>query len=297
MTTPIPAFSLYGESLHDRFPDGLHIETIPARSQGHNWRIRTHRHHDLHQFFWIEAGGGCAQIEGMNYDLSSQCAIIIPPFTIHSFTFEPETTGFVASLPTATLDRVFVDDVALRTSLEHPAVLATQPLDHDWGGCVDMVMKRADDEFRGHEVGRRTALLAHATLISLCFVRLMSEEANASTQATKDNRAILVRRYLKQIEARFQTQRPLSAYAQELGVSTSHLSRVCRDVLGYSALTLLHNRILLEAKRKLAYTSLTVSEVAFALGFSDPAYFSRFFAAKMGKSPSVWRASVSDNTS
>lgn len=293
MNTSIPAFSLYGESLYDRFPDALHIETIPARSQGHNWQIRTHRHHDLQQFFWIESGGGCAQIEGTNYELSSRCAIIVPPLAIHSFTFEPETTGFVASMPVTTLERVFVDDVALRTSLEHHAVLATQPLGQDWIGCVDMVMKRADDEFHGHEVGRRTALLAHATLIGLCFVRLMSE-VNASTQATKDNRAILVRRYLKQVDARFQTQLPLSSYAQELGVSVSHLSRVCRDVLGYSALTLLHDRILLEARRKLAYTSLTVSEIAFALGFSDPAYFSRFFTAKMGKAPSAWRASVSD---
>ncbi|WP_084705218.1 hypothetical protein [Beijerinckia mobilis] len=40
-------------------------------------------------------------------------------------------------------------------------------------------------------------------------------------------------------------------------------------------MTLLHNRILIEARRKLAYTSLTVREIAFILGYSGPAYFSR----------------------
>jgi len=76
--------------------------------------------------------------------------------------------------------------------------------------------------------------------------------------------------------------------------SASRLSLVCQEVLGYSALTLLHNRILLEARRKLAYTSLTVSEIAVILGYSDPAYFSRLYTTKMGNSPSVRGASASD---
>ncbi|WP_246775740.1 helix-turn-helix domain-containing protein [Methylobacterium aquaticum] len=52
---------------------------------------------------------------------------------------------------------------------------------------------------------------------------------------------------------------------------------------------ILHDRLMLEAKRSLIYTTLPVSKIAFDLGFNDPAYFSRFFAARAGLSPAAFR--------
>ena len=56
------------------------------------------------------------------------------------------------------------------------------------------------------------------------------------------------------------------------------------------ALDLLHERLILEARRMLAYTPATIAEVAAELGFDDPAYFSRFFSRSVGASPSGYRA-------
>ena len=53
---------------------------------------------------------------------------------------------------------------------------------------------------------------------------------------------------------------------------------------------LVHARIVLEAKRQLRYTSVAVSEIAYALGFDDPAYFTRFFSRRTGLSPRAFRA-------
>jgi AraC family transcriptional activator of pobA len=52
---------------------------------------------------------------------------------------------------------------------------------------------------------------------------------------------------------------------------------------------MVHARILLEAKRQLCYTSNSVSEIAYALGFDDPAYFTRFFSQRTGTSPRTFR--------
>lgn len=49
-------------------------------------------------------------------------------------------------------------------------------------------------------------------------------------------------------------------------------------------------RVLFEAKRQLRYTSKAVSEIAYALGFDDPAYFTRFFSRRAGMSPRAYRA-------
>ena len=52
---------------------------------------------------------------------------------------------------------------------------------------------------------------------------------------------------------------------------------------------MIKNRIILEAKRLLAYTAMSSKEIAYELGYDDPAYFSRLFFIKTGDSPSGFR--------
>jgi AraC family transcriptional regulator, transcriptional activator of pobA len=101
-----------------------------------------------------------------------------------------------------------------------------------------------------------------------------------------------VQRYRTLLEKHYREHRPLAFYAGALNVTPDHLSRTCRTVAGQSALELLHDRLMLEARRLLAYTPMTVAEVAAELGYDDPAYFSKFFAKAMGQAPSAYRSAV-----
>ena len=105
-------------------------------------------------------------------------------------------------------------------------------------------------------------------------------------------RDALVRRYLALVEQHYREHRPLSFYADALGVTPDHLSRTCRHVLRQSALQILHERLMLEARRLLAYSSLSVTQVAQSLGYDDAAYFSKFFSRAVGSTPSEYRALV-----
>ena len=75
-----------------------------------------------------------------------------------------------------------------------------------------------------------------------------------------------------------------------LGVSERQLRSACLKVAGMPPTQLVRKRVLLEAKRALLYSNMTVSEAAYYLGFSDPAYFSRFFARATGTSPRAFRS-------
>ncbi len=72
-------------------------------------------------------------------------------------------------------------------------------------------------------------------------------------------------------------------------MTSAHLNTLCRRLAGRSALQLLHERLLLEAKRQLTYTNMTIGQVADTLGFSEPAYFTRFFKRHTGFSPKAFR--------
>ena len=84
----------------------------------------------------------------------------------------------------------------------------------------------------------------------------------------------------------------VSDYAKALSITPTHLSRLARSATGHAASHLILDRVIREARRNLVYTNLPVSTIAYALGFSDPAYFSRLFSGATGLSPRGFRDKV-----
>lgn len=265
----------------------LHCESIPARASLHDWTIAPHRHHNLHQFFWIEppeneAEGGEATLEGRTHALAPSAAISLPPMSVHGFRFEPGTQGWVVTLPVATLAQQLADAAELRAALARSALLrpADSPL---W------IFEAVAREYAGGGLGRAKALASLAGLLATWFARALAQEA-ARDGAAPQAGAELLARFQAQVEQDYRSARTLADYARSLGVTPTHLSRVSRALTGVPASQLILERRLLEARRALAYTTMQVAEIAYMLGYSDPAYFARVFAKATGESPSAFRS-------
>lgn len=284
----VPAYWLYGERLGGRFPDALHIEPIVARSALHGWTIQPHVHHQLVQMFLVTGGGGSTRIDGQDHALEPGSALLLPPSTIHEFRFIVGTEGYVASVAEPALRRLFDAEPEGRSLLSKPALLPAAPGLPAFGtllGLMDLAMA----EFTANRPNRDFALGAYADLIVTWFSRELRGAGRAG-EAALDPRARLVRRFVERVEQRFLAHDPLTGYARALGVSVPHLSRSCRELLGLSAARVIQDRLMIEARRDLVYTASSVAQISFRLGFSDPAYFSRFFAKRAGVSPSDYRA-------
>ncbi|MGD1877631.1 MAG: helix-turn-helix domain-containing protein [Kiloniellaceae bacterium] len=276
-------------------PDVLHCESIPARASLHAWTIAPHRHHNLHQFFWIappegSADAGEASLEGRAHSLApaaaSGVALTLAPMSVHGFRFRPGTQGGVVTLPAAVLAQELAGAPELRGALAGSALIrpAVSPL---W------LFEAVAREYAGSGLGRAKALASLAGLLAAWFARALTEQAArevASTTPRPRTGADLLARFQALVERDYRAPRSLSAYARELGVTPTHLSRVARGLTGFSASRLILERRLLEARRALAYTSLQIAEIAYMLGYSDPAYFARVFARAAGESPSAFRA-------
>ena len=286
--TIVPAYWLYGERLAERFPDALHIEPIVARSSLHGWTIQPHMHHDLFQFFLVTQGGGRTRVDGRDHRLAPGAALLLPPSTIHEFAFLDDTDGFVASTAATSLKRLFDNEPEARALLGAPAVLPVAEASAEMA-TLEALMQLAMREFAANLPARAFSLAAYADLIASWFARAM-RGVKARGEPVKDPRASLVRRFVERVETRFQHHDSLVDHARELGVSVPHLSRSCRELLGRSAARVIQDRLMIEARRDLVYTAMSISQISFRLGFSDPAYFSRFFAKRAGVSPSDYRA-------
>ena len=282
----VPAYWLYGERLAERFPDALHIEPIVARSSLHGWTIQPHLHHDLFQFFLVTRGGGRTRVDGRDHGLEPGSVLLLPPSTIHEFAFLEGTDGFVASAAATSLKRLFGAEPEARSFLGVPAVLQMTATGAE---ALEATMRLAMREFGANLPGREFSLGAFADLIASWFVRAV-RGVRTGVEPARDPRAGLVRRFVERVEARFQHHDPLAVYAGALGVSVPHLSRSCRELLGHSAARVIQDRLMIEARRDLVYTAMSIAQISFRLGFTDPAYFSRFFAKRAGVSPSDYRA-------
>lgn len=77
--------------------------------------------------------------------------------------------------------------------------------------------------------------------------------------------------------------------AGALGCSADHLSRVFRRHTGQRLVECVHDRRLLQARRLLRETSMTIAEISWACGFSRPSHFNRVFLQRMGTTPGAFR--------
>ena len=91
------------------------------------------------------------------------------------------------------------------------------------------------------------------------------------------------------IDVYFREEKSIEFYAEKLHISASQLSKICRKYLQASPAQLIHQRCVLEAKRLLKSTDLSIKEIAYQLGFADAPYFTNFFKKNTGMNPSGFK--------
>jgi AraC family transcriptional activator of pobA len=79
--------------------------------------------------------------------------------------------------------------------------------------------------------------------------------------------------------------------SESLNISPSYLSDMLRSLTGQNTQQHIHHKLIEKAKEKLSVTSLSVSEIAYKLGFEHPQSFSKLFKTKTNLSPLAFRRS------
>jgi AraC family transcriptional regulator, transcriptional activator of pobA len=283
----IPRFFLYGEPPRDADEHFVHVETIADRSRLYEWRIRPHAHRDLHQLLLIFTGGGEMQAETQCHAFQAPALLIAPAGVVHGFAFTPETEGYVVTFADTLLRDLARDETAFTRLFQTPACasLAADPAHTQ--ELADTV-PRLSRELVWKAPASNTAATARLTTLLVSAVRALHEPADLTSAATSA-RTALVARFREKVESHLRMGLSVAQYAKALSVTPARLRAACLEVTGKPPARVLEERVLLEAKRNLTYTNMTVAETAYYLGFADPAYFSRFFSKHAGESPATFR--------
>ena len=109
--------------------------------------------------------------------------------------------------------------------------------------------------------------------------------------ASKGKGHMLVKRFYSLVEENHHRNMNINEYAEMLSVGSNHLSQTLKKLTGKTAMQIIKAKQVLEIKRLLVHTNLTVSEIATQLNFLDQSYFSKFFKRETGYLPLQYRSS------
>lgn len=286
----VPSYALYGESVAP-VDTWVHWETITSRSRLHGFRIAPHRHEQLTQLLFVASGTAEVIFDDSVNHVCGPTLLIVPPVIVHAFRFSDDIAGHVLTLVSRDLMELLADAPQIAALFQKPSILDLSGL-NGYGPAVASAFVDLIAEGDRIEPGQRLALKGRAALLLAQIHRAaLLAERQADVKMTRAE--LLARSFQALVDHRYGETRAIGDYATALGISPTHLNRVCNHVFGTSALNVIERRIVLEAQRYLQFSVLSIKEIAFLLGYQDAAYFSRFFRRQIGVSPQDYRNSAS----
>lgn len=279
-TARVPTYGLYGEQQTAAPEFWIHAETIESRSRLHNWEIRQHRHATFFQILQIRTGEGDALFDRDRLRLTPGTIVIVPPGVVHGFRFSQDLNGQVITMLAT---RVSARPSCLMRFMARPWLFRVEP--DPEGDYLMATLDRIEQELALH-VAPRTGLLEACLDIFLTLAAGRIDSGDDPNEASARDRTA---RLNALIGAHYKQHRPAAFYAAELGLSVTHLNRVARAGTGKSLNELLTDRLVTEARRNLVFSLMSIQQIAYELGYSDPAYFTRAFLRATGETPGAFR--------
>lgn len=233
--------------------------------------------HGFYEIIWFQKGSGTHYVDFNQYAIAPGTIFFISPGQIHSFDTKHDQEGYVLKV----CAELFDDFVGL-------SCVTVQDKD---SAALEMLVAAIQEELKKEDsLGHREAL--HA-LVKLFVIMVRRSYAGMNPSAPNPHK-VSYKAFLnfrKLIEENYCRLHTVKDYAALLNVSSKTLTLYVNECSKYSPLELINNRIILEAKRLLRYSVLSVKEIAFRLGFEDPSYFAKFFKRLVKQSPADYRES------
>lgn len=238
---------------------------------------------DSYNIFWIKEGKGTYHIDFEQFSFNGNVLFFLSPgqvFTVDSEEIkEAYRLSFVRDFYCIqTHDKeISCNGVLFNNIYETPFI----ELQQKESTKLEFILNELIDEFKLDEAAQYDMLQSYLKQFIIHAVRVRKER-----HVIKDDKeSRLFKDFSTLVELNFRKLHSVTDYAERLGVSPKSIAKHFQKIGTQKPIDFIKNRIVLEAKRELIYTDASVKEIAFDLGFNDPAYFTRFFTKATTFSP------------
>jgi AraC family transcriptional regulator, transcriptional activator of pobA len=259
------------------------------RSDGSYNPSEPHRHNYYEVFYFVK-GGGEHDIDFQSYAIRDHSMHFVTPGQVHQIRRAPDSHGFII-LFTSEFYALSLHGRELHSGVPFLNPGPPYPILHPDGADRELMLQTIgmmQNEVKADSEYREEMLRSYLNILLLQARRLLARSGRIASDEEHPEHE-LVSRLRALIERDFINQHAPSAYAAVLNVSRNHLNSTVKKMTGTTIGGLINERLVLEAKRLLFHTEMSVKEIAYALNFDDPSYFTRFFRRHSGLSPHEFR--------
>lgn len=244
--------------------------------------------HTFYEIIWFREGGGSHFVDFQEYPVEKNMLFFLSPGQVHCFDDCLKHKGILIKFCTDFLkDEGADDDLFIKYNLfrAFDAIPCCTITEETAEQLLSVLDKLREEQNNADKVGHED-MLRSLTRIFLIIIQRNSERHGVAHIDDRKPAHRLFVMFRKCLEQHFKEYHTVKEYADALNVSTKTLSNSVLDSTGMTALTIINDRITLEAKRLLRYSNLITKEIADYLGFEDPSYFVKFFKRQTGFLPS-----------
>ena len=250
-------------------------------------------HPHRHAYFtiiWAIQANGIHRMDFEDYPIGNNHLFFVSPGQVHQLIAHEKPYGWVLNFSESFLiqnniRRNFITDIHLfRNSGTSPALVPNPDQSKNLTEVIQLLEKtwEQDIPFKYEAIG---ALLKLFLIYANDACTLPEEQHTQQTQAGKS----ILSDFKTLVEQHFTKEHKVGFYADQLAVSTDHLNKTVKSLIGQSPKSFIQDRIILEAKRLLKFTNHSAKALSYQLGFEEPAHFSAFFKKCTGASVRTFR--------
>lgn len=280
-------------SIHQFDADGIeqafYINRFSEHLRLHHTNILHPHKHDFYLTVLFTEGTGFHEIDFRRYNVYPGAVFFLHPGQTHHWEFDDQVEGYILFHSEAFFQlhypRLLLSDYPFFFSRRNVPMMKLM------GEELSVFSELPKALLAEYQSGEQFRYRKIAALLECFYIDLSRKYALQHQHLLGDEHRYASRflRFEQLVEAHFRSGNPIGFYAEQLHLTTRHLNRICQETTGKSPVEILLERILLEARRRMIESELSLNEIALELGYSEYAYFSRVFRQHFHESPRDFR--------
>jgi AraC family transcriptional regulator, transcriptional activator of pobA len=248
--------------------------------------------HTFYEILWIEAGISKQTIDYKEYTVRPNSLFFISPNQVHHFEeWKPLTGGTI----------LFTEEFFLLNQNNKSKLFELTFLDNIHANpCIQLgkakfnEVKQTIEQIIIEQKRKDPSITIVQSLLHILVARIQRSLDNHGGNIIPKRSIVIYKEFKNLLEIHFLKNNTASFYSKKLNITNHHLNLVLKEVTGATLSQAIRERRILEVKRLLTFTNLTISEIAFKLNFVDGSYLNRVFREETAKSPTEFRNAMSE---
>ncbi len=284
----IPVYSLQSFSSPGRGSQQFQVEVFDANR---HFSVKYPHRHDFFEVLYLSKGSGFHVIDANKYEIKPPCIFFMSPGQAHKIEFSGDIEGYIFIFTAefylinqTNQNRLIEFPFFFTIRQDNPPLLLTNRKDISF---LESLFEKGITEIKKTDPYSIDLLRSILDLILTSSSILYKSDENTMN---KGKGHIVVKKFFQLVEENYLNNLSVTEYADKLAITANHLTQTVNLLTGKTSSQIIKSKQVLEIKRLLVHTNLSVTEIGMRLNFPDQSYFAKFFKREVGISPLQYRA-------